>query len=257
MANLTIQNLTVSYFDNPVLNNIEDSWVSGQINGVIGSNGAGKSTLLKAIAGLIPTKATLCLDGTIIDKDTQSSKIAYMAQDNGATSSLTVIEVVLLGRLNSLGFTIPETYVNEAMTHLEAFGLYHLHTRTLDALSGGQRQLVYLAQALFRNPKVLLLDEPTAALDLRHQLLVLEHVRRYAQEMGAIVAVAMHDLTLAAHFSDRIIAIDAGQIVAHGKPIDVLTRDLLGQLYGVEADVSIGSSGRVHIVPTATVKRAS
>lgn len=249
---LNIENLSAAYREIPVLSDVNDTWPSGQITGVIGPNGAGKSTLLKAVAGLIPSQGTCVLSEAVLTKNTRRSQIAYMAQDTGALSSLTVIEVVLLGRLGSLGLTIPRQYRDDALQRLDAFGLCDLHTRTLDAISGGQRQLVYLAQALFRNPQVLLLDEPTAALDLRHQLLVLEHVRRYAQDTGAIVAVALHDLTLASHFSDRLVAIAAGGIFARGAPADVLTPELMQHLYGVEAEIGAGPSGRLHVVPTAT-----
>ena len=136
--------------------------------------------------------------------------IAYMPQDTSAHSSLTVLEVVLLGRLNSLGLNLPKGLANEALEALDAFGLSSLQTRQLDEISGGQRQLVFLAQALFRQPRVLLLDEPTAALDLRHQLLVLERLRLIARKTGTIIGMAMHDLNLAAQYSDHVLGLGGG-----------------------------------------------
>lgn len=132
---------------------------------------------------------------------------------------------------------------------LERFGLAPLQGRTLDAVSGGQRQLVYLAQALFRETEVLLLDEPTAALDLRHQLVVLEAVRAHAAASGTMVVMAMHDLTLAAQFADRIACLCRRRIVADGRPEAVLTPGLLRRIYGIEAEVLTGATGSARVIP--------
>ncbi|MEM9783417.1 MAG: ABC transporter ATP-binding protein, partial [Pseudomonadota bacterium] len=124
-----------------------------------------------------------------------------------------------------------------------------LADRTLDAVSGGQRQLALLAQALFRRPSVLLLDEPTAALDLRHQLVVLETVRAAAERDGISVAIAIHDLTLAARFADRVVCLSGGRVEVAGSPAQVFSHALLSSIYGVEAEISHNAAGTPMIAP--------
>lgn len=179
--------------------------------------------------------------------------IVYMAQDIAVTSSLTLLEVVLLGRLRSLGLSVPRALVAEAEAALDRFGLGSLQSRTLGEVSGGQRQLVFLAQALFRQPQALLLDEPTAALDLRHQLVVLETVAQYARDYGISVGIAMHDLSLAAQFAEHIVCLNAGAVEAAGPPAAVLKPDLLRRLYCVEAEVWRTGSGFYQVMPRRAV----
>ncbi len=246
---LQVKNLCVAYKTVTVLQNISASLPAGLITAVIGCNGAGKSTMLKAMAGLIPMSGQMHLGGVPLTQGGVHRDIAYMPQETSATSSLTVLEVILLGRLHSLGMSVPEQMITQAYQALDAFGLSSLQARTLDAISGGQRQLVYLAQAMFRNPRVLLLDEPTAALDLRHQLLVLETLRGFVDKTGGIVAVAMHDLTLAAQFSDQVIGLKDGQVLACGAPCDVMVPDHLRDMYRIEAEVHRTAMGHLQVTP--------
>ncbi|WP_161492612.1 ABC transporter ATP-binding protein [Pseudophaeobacter leonis] len=250
---LQTKHLSVSYGTAPIIRDFSEPFKTGQVTALIGCNGAGKSTLFKAMAGLSPMKGHLLFAEHLLTAAEQRQHIAYMPQDTDATSSLTVLEVVLLGRLGKLGMRLPTSLVGEATTALQTFGLATLENRTLNEISGGQRQLVYLAQALFRTPKVLLLDEPTAALDLRHQLLVLDRVRTYARDSGACVAIALHDLTLAAQFSDRLIGLKDGLVVAAGTASDVLTQQNLQAMYGIKADISRGPSGKIQVTPLHAV----
>ncbi|MEH6631252.1 MAG: ABC transporter ATP-binding protein [Halopseudomonas aestusnigri] len=249
-----ISNLSVNYASHRVLENINASLKPGSFTALLGSNGTGKSTLLKAMAGLIPAKGSFYhSDHGELTPQKRGDLVAYMPQDAGATSSLTVIEVILLGRLRSLGMRVPECLQIEASESLASFGLKSLENRTLDEISGGQRQLVYLAQSLFRNPSILLLDEPTAALDLRHQLLVLDRVANHCHRNDTVAMAAMHDISLAAKHADRLICLSQGNIVADGVPEDVLTEPLIRELYGVEADIIKGTNGTLHITPLRAV----
>lgn len=243
MAGLTARDLSVRIGRSRIVEGATLSLPPGTVTAIIGPNGAGKSTLLRALAGLLPGEGHLTLDGQAADRAALREAVAYMPQDTSATSSLTLTEVVLLGRLRSLGLRVPSDLIVEAEAALARFGLGALAHRTLDAVSGGQRQLTLLAQALFRRPAVLLLDEPTAALDLRHQLNVLETVRAAARDGKVSVAIAIHDLTLAARFSDRIVCLSAGRIDRAGVPGEVLSRDLLDRVYGVEAEIAEGTTG--------------
>ena len=254
---LTVNGLGVDYGPVSVLKDLSFSAKPGSFIALLGPNGTGKSSLLKAIAGLVPARGSVSLgDGRKSARQQRADAIAYMPQDTGATSSLTVLEVVLLGRLRSLGLQVPESLRVEAEEGLSRFGLQSLGARTLDAVSGGQRQLVYLAQAFYRNPEVLLLDEPTAALDLRHQLIVLDRVASHCREKGTIAIAAMHDLSLAARCADRLICLSAGEIVADGPPADTLTGSLIKDMYGVEAGVVHGADGITHITPLRAVEGA-
>lgn len=255
---LNISNLSVSYGSADIINNLNFSLRPGSFTALLGPNGTGKSTLLKAMAKLVPSSGTVHFIDDVKppadsdplyckDESAKSKVCAYMPQDTGVSSSLTVLEVVLLGRITSLGLAVPGSVLNEASQYLHRFGLADFESRTLNTLSGGQRQLVYLAQSLFRNPSVLLLDEPTSALDLRHQLIVLDHIADYCKHSDGTAVAAMHDLSLAAKYADRIICLSEGSIIADGTPVKVLTQALIRNVYRVEADVCTSANGILHI----------
>lgn len=246
---LKIEDIGVAYDGNPVLHAISAGFDPGTFTALVGPNGTGKSSLLKAMAGLIPSTGTVRLNDTPLSGNGRLREIAYMPQDTGAQSSLTVLEVVLLGRLRSLGLRIGVDIRAQALTALRRFRLEGFQDRPIGALSGGQRQLVFLAQSLFRGPGVLLLDEPTAALDLRHQLIVLERIRETCLASGMIAVAAMHDLTLAARFADRVVFLNDGKIAADGPPAAVITTEILEQVYRVTAEVQPGPSGALHVSP--------
>jgi len=247
---LSIRDLSVRFGAVEVLDDIGFELAPGTVTALIGPNGVGKSSLMKAVAGLIPSRHAVALNGYSLQKCSGAARlVAYMPQDTGAASSLTVMEVVLLGRLPSLGLRVPTDIRREAIEMLALFGLEELQTRTLDTVSGGQRQLVYLAQALFRGPPVLLLDEPTASLDLNHQLAVLEAVRRQTRDRGIITMIALHDLTLAARFADRILCLSRGRLADSGEPESVLTPARLRDMYRVEAEIGNTRDGLVTVTP--------
>lgn len=251
---LHIKNLTVAYGKTPVIRAFDDHWPEGQITALIGCNGAGKSTLLRALAGLSSMRGVISFSGATLSPEDQRRQIAYMPQDTSAQSSLTVLEVVLLGRLGSLGLRLPVGIADEAMAALDTFGLTTLHNRQLDEISGGQRQLVFLTQALFRRPRVLLLDEPTAALDLRHQLLVLDRLQKISRQNGTTIGMAMHDLNLAAQFADRIVGLNGGHKIASGPPVDVLTANNLRCMYGIEAKITLDAGNHPQVQPIRAVE---
>ena len=252
MVGIETSNLSVACGGTTILSDISVSLPAGSLTALVGPNGAGKSTLLRGIAGLQDVTGTVRLDGIEASSSVLRDRVAYMPQDTSAASSLSVLEVVLLGSLRSLGLRIPDELIAEAEAALHRLGVGHLAGRTLDVISGGQRQLVYLAQALFRRPGVLLLDEPTAALDLRYQLMVLEIVRNTARQQQIPVVVAMHDLSLAARFADQFVMLADGAVEAAGSGVMVLRPERLARVYGVEADVSVGSDG----VPSVAALRA-
>lgn len=252
---LSFTDICVQYHNAVVLKGVSGVLEPGNFTALIGPNGTGKSSLLKAIAGLVPSKGVVQLeDEKPLSVQEKSLSIAYMQQDIGPTSSLTVLEVVLLGRLNQLRFKIPSELYDEAYNMLVNFGVSTLAERTLSEISGGQRQLVYIAQAMFRKPNVLLLDEPTAALDLRHQLIVLDALKHYATQHNIIIMAAMHDLALCARFADTIICLSKGEIKSHGAPKNVLNANLIKTVYGVKANVFQNENGDMFIYPLAAIE---
>ena len=206
---------------------------------LVGPNGAGKTTLVRALAGLLPAQGTITIEACGLDRMTpreRARRIAYLPQGHLFHWPMPVADIVALGRhpyADSIsGLTAKDVEaVNRAMrsTGVEAFA-----ERSVLALSGGERARVALARALATEAPILLADEPTAALDARHQLIVMALLRRVAEQGGAVLAI-VHDLTLAARYADRIAVIDRGRIVADAPPAEALTKARIAEVFGVEA----------------------
>ncbi|MEO3431208.1 ABC transporter ATP-binding protein [Pelagibius sp. CAU 1746] len=242
---LHIQGLAVRRGAARILQDLSVSLEAGQIVGVIGPNGAGKSTLLAAVAGLLPHGGSARWAG----KPLSAAMLSYMPQSTRTQSDLTALESVLLGRHERLGWRVGDADLAAAAAALASLDLEHLAERQLATLSGGQQQLVMLAQRLVRRPELLILDEATSALDLRHQLAVLEHLRAYVRQTGALVLVAIHDLNLAARHSDNLLLLRQGCLVAEGPRDVVLAAPQLRRAYGIEVEILRSADGHPIIVP--------
>lgn len=248
MTALQIENLSVRYGQHHVLNKLELRPVSGgQLIGVIGRNGAGKSTLLKAITGLVSHQGTILLNKqplASMGDPRRSSQLAYLPQTLPQASSLTAYEMVY-SSFRAVAGNLSRIQIEQSLeTVFKQLGIYHLALRRLDQLSGGQRQMVGLAQVLTREPQLLLLDEPTSALDLHWQLNVLQAVTQSLKQRDHIGLIAIHDINLALRFCDQLMVLGQGQVLAMGSSQDVLTPTLLKQAYGVEARIETCSQGR-------------
>lgn len=202
----------------------------GEILVVIGPNGSGKSSLVKAIAGLVKHDGQVLFDQAA----KRPSAIGYMAQDIVGRAALTVTEVVLLGRLGRLGLSVHPEDIRAVSRILAEIDLAHLAGRYLGELSGGQRQIAFLAQALAAEPAILLLDEPISALDLRHQLDVLELVRSLTRERRLTTVCVLHDLNAAARFADRLALMHEGRLFAIGAPAEVLTAPIIAAAFEMQ-----------------------
>ena len=244
---LSVSNLTIQHGSNRILSDVDLHVPAGQITGLIGPNGVGKSSLLKSLAAIAPCSGDVSFEGALVSVAERRELVAYMPQDSSAGSSLTLTEVVLLGRLKSLGMRVSPELILEVQGMLAEFGLEQLSHRTLEAVSGGQRQLAYLAQALFRAPRILMLDEPTAALDLRHQLVVFETLRKLSEGKNIPIIVALHDLALAAQICDQLACLSHGSVDACGSPEEVLPEDRLARVYGIEAEVQRDAGDRLRV----------
>jgi len=241
-APLTTDRITYRAGGRLLVDGISLTLATGRLIGLVGPNGAGKSTLLRAINGLLgPVSGTVLLEG----QDLQGLSPAQIARRVGRVPQtppvdldFAVMEVVLMGRYaRSAGWQETAADRDLAMGALQQTRTAHLAHQMYSTLSGGERQRVIVARALVQEPKVLLLDEPTANLDLRHQVEVLEVVRRLARERQVAAIAAIHDLSLAARYSDELLVLSEGRAVAAGAPDQVITPDLLRQVFGVEAAV--------------------
>lgn len=250
---LRVRSLSAGYPGRPVLRDLSLApFTAGGIAALAGPNGAGKSTLLRAIAGLVPVRGSVELDGRDLLRlpaDRRADAVGFIPQSLPPGVALSVFETVLSAlRAVGEGRDLPARVAEQrALGAIEALGLTELALKPLDNLSGGERQLAGLAQALVRDPAVLLLDEPTSALDLRHQVVVMEAVRRLAAE-GRIVIVVLHDLALAARWSDRVVLMAEGRIVADGSGVETLTPARLAEVYGVRARVEPCSRGHLQVI---------
>jgi iron complex transport system ATP-binding protein len=233
----------------------------GSLTGLLGPNGCGKTTLLKLLSGVLqPEHGHVSLNGSSLAGRTRreiAKHLAVVPQETHPAFDYTVMEMVLMGRHPHLGPFELEGPRDLALARdaLAATGTEHLAGRAYMSLSGGEKQRVVIASALTRSPDVLLLDEPTASLDLGYQLEVAALLRRLNLERGVTMVLATHDLNLAASLCDRLILMREGRVVSQGPTRDVLTAASIRRIYDVEADVSFHApAGHVTVTPLRRVQ---
>lgn len=245
MVALALNGIGAAYGRTKVLSDVSiDDLKGGSVTAIIGPNAAGKSTLFKRIASLIKGPGLVQLSDTQAGPRT----ICYMPQDTGANAVLTVYESVLLSAKQGSGWRVADEELVEIDRVLKALRIDNLAFRGLGELSGGQRQLVALAQALIRKPEVLLMDEPTSALDLHRQVEVLNFITDIAKRDGMIVLIALHDLNHALHYCENTIVIDNGTMAASGATSSVITRDMLRDIYRIDARIEQCSQGKPMVI---------
>jgi iron complex transport system ATP-binding protein len=245
---LDIERLSVVLGRATVLSAVSARVEPGGWLGVIGPNGAGKSTLIRAVAGLLPYEGEVRVGGADhgrSDRRGRARSVAYVPQRPVLPRSMNVTDYVLLGRSAHHSYLGPETARDRrvAATVLERLELSNFAQRSLGELSGGESQRAVLARALVQEAPVLALDEPTTSLDLGHAQLVLELTDQLRREKGLCVLCAIHDLTLAAQFAERLLVLSHGQAVATGPPGEVLTEANVWRFFGAEVEVLPGRSG--------------
>jgi len=240
----------------PVLRDVSLEALPGEVTILIGANGSGKSTLLKCVAGLLRPEGTIRLNGAIRSEpgnDKIGPQIGYLPQDNASRAVLTVFEAVLLGRIQSLSWRVEREDLILAHTVLEELGMEKLASRFLGELSGGQKQMVWIAQALVRQPKILLLDEPLSGLDLRHALEILDLIQAITRQRGITTVISLHDLNLVARYADKVVVLAGGRSQVFGEPAAVLTSETLGDVYGVRCKVTT-DDGVLQITPLGSLR---
>lgn len=249
---LNLNEVTIKRGNLVVADKINLNFERGKVYTLLGPNGAGKSSLLKTLFGEISYQGCIDFDSKILTPNHLSNwrkKIGYMPQDTQVEASLSALEVILLGQVDSLNMYVSDEILNEAIEIMEKLGIAHLAHKDIMRLSGGQRQMVMFAQVLLRKPHILLLDEPVSALDMYHQINLLEYVNAYTRANDLITVMVLHDLSLAAQFSDSVVLLSEGKIQAQGRACDVLECDLIRRLYNVNIEILYDGNGSPIIRP--------
>ncbi|MBW1604631.1 ABC transporter ATP-binding protein [Streptomyces sp. JJ66] len=261
---LRAQRLTLGYGERAVVHELDLDIPDGTVTAVIGPNGCGKSTLLRAFGRLMkPRGGQVLLDGQPVHRlptRAVAAKVGLLPQSPIAPEGLSVADLVARGRHpHQSWYRRWSAHDEEVVARaLRATGTYELAERTLDELSGGQRQRAWIAMALAQDTELLLLDEPTNHLDLAHQIEVLDLVRDLHQDTGRTVVLVLHDLSLAARYADRLVAMKDGRVAASGTPGEVLTEELLREVFGLRARVRRDEeTGAPLVVPLSRHQQAT
>jgi iron complex transport system ATP-binding protein len=261
-SELVGEDLAVGYpaTDEPVVECESVVLPRGEVTALVGPNGSGKSTLLKALANQLSADAgRVLLDGEDVQRlgsTTLARQLGLLSQENDSPGSLTVEDLVYRGRYPHRDFFDAPTEADHAAVDraVELAGVGHLRGEEMRTLSGGQKQLAWIAMVLAQETDLLLLDEPTTFLDLHHQLRVTEVVRTLNREEGVTVGIVLHDVGQAARFADNLVAMRDGALYDWGPPADVVTEELLADVFSVDASVDADSPTGPHIAPHRAIE---
>lgn len=255
-AALRAENLTLGYDGPSIIHNLSLTVPEARVTSIIGPNGCGKSTLLRGLGRLLtPRSGQVLLDGASLGSQSTrhiATRISILPQTPAAPSGLTVADLVSRGRHPRQKWYQQFSREDQAVVDdaLRATDIAELADTPLEELSGGQRQRAWISMTLAQETGIILLDEPTTYLDLAHQVDVLELVRGLNRRHNRTVVMVLHDISLAARYSDHIVAMKDGHIVAQGTPADVVTPRLLRDVFGLDAQVvTEPTDGRPHVIP--------
>ncbi|WP_394218948.1 ABC transporter ATP-binding protein [Halobacillus trueperi] len=243
MVRMSMKDLGIAYGEVKIVEDLNLHIPEGEITTIIGPNGCGKSTILKTMSRLLePKSGVVYLDGKAIHKESTkeiAKKMAVLPQTPQAPSGLTVYELVSYGRFpHQRGFgKLTDEDRDIIRWALEVTGVQQFSERQIDALSGGQRQKVWIAMALAQGTDLLLLDEPTTYLDLAHQLEVLTLLEKLNKEEGRTIVMVLHDLNHAARFADHLVALNGGKIMKEGTAHEVMTSAVLRRVFNIDAAI--------------------
>ncbi len=251
MQGLSVKDFTAGYAKRQVIRQLNVPLLPrGKISVLLGPNGCGKSTLMRAMAGLGAAKGELWLNGhqlMALPFARRAQQVVYLPQTLPAGVHLQVLESVIVAQRASRGRSSTGDRA-EVMALLEQLGIAHLALSYLDQLSGGQKQLVGLAQSLIRQPQLLLLDEPLSALDLNYQFHVMDIVRKETRRRNMVTLVVVHDINIALRHGEYILMLHDGKLIADGPATDVVTADNLAQVWGVRGRIESCSQGTPQVV---------
>lgn len=243
MSKLRAEKVTLAYDEGVVVRDLTIGVPEGKVTSVVGPNGCGKSTLLRSLARLMkPRGGAIYLDGDAISNlptREVAQRLGILPQSPAAPEGLTARELTAQGRYPHQSWLRQWSRDDEMAVEkaLKTTGVLELADRPLETLSGGQRQRAWISMALAQQTETLLLDEPTTFLDMAHQLEVLQLLDRLNREEGRTILMVLHDLNNAARYSHQVIALSQGRVYSAGPPEEVVTPDLLGEVFGVEAEI--------------------
>jgi len=253
LVRLEIRGISFSYGSIPALRDVSLKVDGREILSIVGPNGSGKTTLLRCINGVLKPKiGTVLIDEVNVSQLNRreiAKVMSYVPQIADNSFPITVFDAILMGRRPYLSWKPSTKDIEVVSKIIKLLGLEKLALRNINELSGGEFRKVLLARALVQEPKVLLLDEPTNHLDLKHQVEILNLIRREAKERNLCVIMAMHDLNLAVRFSDRILMLKGGKIFAVGD-ISILTPENVRKVYGIKVEVLKDKTGKPVIIPS-------
>lgn len=253
---LSLRNFSIKRGNRCIIDDLSLDFLPSKIYAILGPNGAGKSSLIRGVFG----ELKFCGEVFFGEEEFSHKKVwkkhfGYMPQDIGIDANLSALEVVLLGDLDRLGVRVSDEQLSNALEVMEYLGIAHLANRDISSLSGGQRQMVFFAQVMLKNPKVLLLDEPVSALDMHHQCILLDCLRKQTKEKRLITLVILHDLSLASEFCDEIIFLHHSKIWARGLPAQILEHSLLQDVYQVNTKIFYDDVGIPAVVAKSAISK--
>ena len=243
MTTLEIRNITLNYGKHPVINDLSFQLRPGELIGLVGPNGCGKTSLIKSLSRVLPTlSGQILLDGKELPRFSRNELariIGVLPQNPYLPETFTVSEIVILGRNPYLGLLSGESARDMAIVWqaMEKTGITHLAGRKIGELSGGEKQRVTIARVLAQEPQVILLDEPTANLDICHQMDIMDLITRLCREKSMAGLIAIHDLNIASQYCTRIMMLKNGGIYAQGTPEQVVTAENVREVFGTSSTI--------------------
>jgi iron complex transport system ATP-binding protein len=255
---IEVSDLSFAYKDGrkeiKVLDRMNMTARPGRITAIIGANGVGKSTLLKNICGLCKGNGRIRINGKPIGAYSGKElarRISYLSQDNAVNAVLTVFEVVLLGMANRLSYRVSDSDLETVGEVLTRLNLKQCASRNIGELSGGQRQLVFIAQALIRKPEILVLDEPAGNLDLYYQFQMMHTIKELTVSENFTTLITLHQLDLVRRFADEVVVMRRGALYGTGSPRDIITERTFREVYRMNTATVKGSDGSEYIIPVS------
>lgn len=243
---LKIENINYKHSPKFSLNNINLTF-DNNVTAIIGPNGSGKSTLIKCIVNIYKCDGEIYYQGEKFNKQKKEfikQKVGYLPQASQNDASITVFEAVLLGLMNTLTLKVSKKQEQKVNDILDIFELQHLAKNKINELSGGQLQMVLLAQSIIKEPEILILDEPLNNLDIHRQFSLLNTISNLAYEKKMIVIIVMHDINLASRYADNIVVMKEGKVYSHGKPKKVLTKEMIREIYKIDSEIYVNKQGK-------------
>jgi iron complex transport system ATP-binding protein len=252
LVKITIKDLSFSYGSRTILEDLNLIVGDSEVLSLVGPNGSGKTTMIKCIDRILKPKGSILLNGgrdlQSLSRQEVAKYIGYVPQSTTSVLTTTVFDTILMGRKPHMGWRVQDEDIDKVVDIMKLLHVEEFALKDFSELSGGQKQRVLIARALCQEPEVLLLDEPTSNLDVKHQLEALDTVRSIVKKTEISAVMAIHDLNLAARYSDNLVMLKKGKVHAIGDPCSLLTKENIRSIFGVEA-VVMKDLDRPYVVP--------